>query len=558
MNRRLQIILSTLYNIKAAGSVGGIYTAAKFFLRQKEIQSHSGRETFPTKEECQRQQKEAASFPADLKFSILVPLYNTPEAYLREMLKSVFEQTCSSWELCLADGSDAEHGDLKEKIDGIAQSYHIPKEKIRYRRLQKNGGISENTNACLELATGNFLVPFDHDDYLHPEVLYRYAKIILEQGADYLYCDEATFQNDNLDDIITVHLKPDYAVDNLRANNYICHLSCFRRSLIDEEPKIRYRSEFDGSQDHDLILRVTARARKIVHVPSILYYWRAHEGSTASALEEKGYAIDAAKRAVEDSLRTAGYQSCTVESSRAAKNIFHIFYPVPEHPSVSLILPEGGRGRAEQIRTAAGLPDLEIQFYADSSGARAAAMNRVAEQAGGEYLLFLRANVVPKDAKSLRELLMYAQRRDVGAVGGCIISHKRIESAGLVLGAGEDSIARPYYGGWPVSSTGYMGRLCYAQDISVLSCDCMMIKKSLFEQVGGFEEGYRESGFDLDLCFRLRSMGLWNVADPYAVFENHGRRISGYPFGSEDKARFLSKWGKKVANDDLFCNENTN
>lgn len=554
MSRRAQIILSNLYNIKAAGSVGGICTAAKFFLRQKEIRSHAGRETFPTKEERERQQEEAASFPENLKFSILVPLYNTPETYLREMLTSVFEQTCPNWEFCLADGSDAEHGDLKEKIDAAAREYHIPEEKIRYRRLEKNGGISENTNACLELATGNYLVPFDHDDYLHPEVLYRYAKIILREGADYLYCDEATFQNDNLDDIITVHQKPDYAIDNLRANNYICHLSCFRRSLIEEEPKIRYRFEFDGSQDHDLILRVTARAKRIVHVPKILYYWRAHAGSTASALEEKGYAIDAAKRAVEDSLLTAGIQGCTVESSKAAKNIFHIFYPIPDHPKISVILPEEGKGRIEAIRAAAGLPDLEVQFYQSGSGSRAEAMNRAAEQAGEEYLLFLRENVVPKDPESLRELLMYAGRSDVGAVGGCIISHKRIESAGLVLGAGEDSIARPYYGGWPASSTGYMGRLCYAQEISVLCCDCMMIRKSLFEQVGGFEEKYRESGFDLDLCLRLRSMGQWNVENPYAVFVNRGRKISRAQVGGEDAERFLSKWGNEVIGGDPFCN----
>ena len=231
-----------------------------------------------------------------VKCSILVPLWNTPLNYLEEMIGSVQAQTYQNWELCLADGSDQEHNEVEERC----QAYAKDDPRIVYKRLAKNEGIAGNTNQCFAMATGEYIGLFDHDDVLHPCALYEYVKVINEQGADYIYCDETTFKGDSINNMITLHFKPDFAIDNLRANNYICHFSVFSRELL--EGTELFRSGFDGSQDHDMILRLTANAKKVVHVPKLLYYWRSHKNSTASDISAKPYAIAAAKGAVADHL----------------------------------------------------------------------------------------------------------------------------------------------------------------------------------------------------------------------------------------------------------------
>ena len=209
-----------------------------------------------------------------VKISILVPLWNNQREFQVEMLDSVMNQTYQNWELCLADGSDAEHGYIEE----ICKEYAARANgRIVYHKLEKNGGISGNTNECFKLATGTYIGLFDQDDVLHPSALYEYVKVINEQGADYIYCDETTFKGNSIDNMITLHFKPDFAPDNLRANNYICHFSVFSRELL--EGTELFRSGFDGSQDHDMILRLTANAKKVVHVPKPVSYThlRAHE-----------------------------------------------------------------------------------------------------------------------------------------------------------------------------------------------------------------------------------------------------------------------------------------
>ena len=301
--------------IRNQGDARGVIKKVQYKIREKQAVKGYGTASFPDKEERARQEKESAAFQNRVLFSILVPLYNTPEEYLRDMLDSVLNQTYDNWQLCLADGSDDAHAYVGKVVAEYRSRSENLAKRIAYKKLDKNGGISYNTNQCLELAKGEYIAPFDHDDYLHPSVLYEYAKVINEQGADYLYCDETTFRESNLNHFVTIHFKPDYAIDNLRANNYICHLSCFDRKLLEGEEL--YRSEFDGSQDHDMILRLTDKARKIVHVPKLLYYWRSHAGSTAGNIAAKTYAIDAAKGAVADHLRRHGFANFKITSTRA-------------------------------------------------------------------------------------------------------------------------------------------------------------------------------------------------------------------------------------------------
>ena len=260
-------------------------------LKQKKIEAEAkklhGTASFPTPEQADKQR--SAKFDKMVKISILVPLYNTPLNFLDEMIGSVINQTYQNWELCLADGSDDAH----DNVGARCQEYREKDKRIVYKKLAANGGISANTNECYTMASGEYIGLFDHDDVLHPSALYEYVKVINEEGADYLYCDETTFKGDSINNMITLHFKPDFAPDNLRANNYICHFSVFSRRLL--EGTELFRSGFDGSQDHDMILRLTSSARKVVHVPKLLYYWRSHKASTASDISAKPYAIAAAK-----------------------------------------------------------------------------------------------------------------------------------------------------------------------------------------------------------------------------------------------------------------------
>ena len=299
---------------------------------ERTARTQHGTASFPSAEEAKRQSE--FKFARNIKFSILVPLYNTPEKFLRQAIDSVRSQTYGNWELCLADGSDGEHEDVKK----ICREYAAKDSRIIYRKLPKNEGISGNTNRCFAMATGEYIALFDHDDVLHPCVLFEYMKAICDKGADYIYCDEATFKGKKtIDDMITLHFKPDYAPDNLRANNYICHFSAFDRKLL--EGMQLFRSEFDGSQDHDMILRLTSRAKCVVHVPKLLYYWRSHEGSVAADINAKSYAIEAAKGAVAAHLREKGFKNFEISSTKAFETIFQIKYEIQGNPLVSIVIP---------------------------------------------------------------------------------------------------------------------------------------------------------------------------------------------------------------------------
>ncbi len=288
---------------------------------QKSLMESYGTGSFPDAE--QRKKEEETVFPYMPKISILVPLWNNKREFQIQMLDCVMNQTYQNWELCLADGSDAEHAYIEE----LCKEYAAKSDgRIVYKHLDHNGGISYNTNECYKLATGDYIGLFDQDDILHPSVLYAYVKEINEQGADYLYCDETTFQEDNINKMLTMHFKPDYAPDNLRANNYICHFSVFSRKLLEGEEL--FRTAFDGAQDHDMILRLTDRAQKIVHVPRLMYYWRSHAGSTAASIDAKPYAIEAAKGAVADHLKKHGFKHFQITSTRACATIFRIRYQI--------------------------------------------------------------------------------------------------------------------------------------------------------------------------------------------------------------------------------------
>ena len=277
-------------------------------------------------------------FITDIKFSILVPLYNTKKVFLKQMIDSVINQTYRNWELCLADASDFKHDYVKKICEQYAEEFP----NIKYKKLIKNKGISENTNEAIRLATGNFISLLDHDDVLHPSALFETVKTIIEDKADFTYTDETKFESD-LRITFGTHLKPDFSIDNLRSNNYICHFSSFSRELLDEVGY--FNSDFDGSQDHDLMLRLAERAKKIVHIPHVLYYWRCHQESVASDIGAKTYAIDAGVNAVTKHLERLNIDA-EVSNVPNVGAIYSVKYAVKNNPLASIIISSLGNAKA--------------------------------------------------------------------------------------------------------------------------------------------------------------------------------------------------------------------
>ena len=554
-SKPLRKVRSQVKRVTQYGSVSAVKEKIKSRNLLKKRYKELGTDSFP--DLMRRSEEKQKEYEKKIVISILVPLYNTPENFLKEMIESVTWQTCPYWELCLADGSDEEHSYVGE----ICQKYAAD-ERIKYEKLAKNEGISGNTNECLKMATGDYIGLFDHDDILHPSALFKYREAI-DEGADYIYCDEATFQNGDINNMITVHFKPDYAIDNLRANNYICHFSVFKRSLLNNTEL--FRTEYDGSQDHDMILRLTNLAKKVVHVQGIYYYWRAHAGSVASDINAKTYAIDAAKRAVSDHLINCGIYNTSITSSRAFETIFRLKYQVVGEPLVSVIISDDTSECVEALDSYNTYSNIEIIKESDFSDELSGLnffkkLNYLAAKANGEYLFFLDGNVKVSSADIVKELLSVAQRKDVGAVGGKIInSAGKIEHASVVIGIGKDRAAGLVHHGFDKKYIGYMGRLCYIQDVSALVHDMLMIKKSDFELCGGFGEDYKMAFSDVALCLDLRRMGRLNVFDPYAEGISDKAQIlmgSADEEYADDLKRFKKIYEKEISDTDPYYNKN--
>lgn len=579
--------IATKNRILCHGNPKGIAHKLLSKYREKKAIRIHGTGSFPSAAE--REKEETTVFPKDVTFSILVPLYNTPERFLREMIESVTAQTYGKWELCLADGSDDAH----DFVGRICQEYRQKDSRIKYQKLAKNEGISGNTNECYKMATGNYIALFDHDDLLHPCVLFAYMQAICEKDADYIYCDEATFKGNSINHMITLHFKPDYAPDNLLANNYICHFSVFSRELL--ESGELFRSQFDGSQDHDMILRLTAKAKHIVHVPRILYYWRSHKGSVASSIDAKTYAIDAAKGAVADHLTKLGYRNFEIESTRAFATIFRIKYELTSRPLVSIIIPNKdhvddlsrcvesiinlstydnyeiviveNNSETAEIRTyyeeISRHPRVQVvEYKGDFNYSKI--NNFGVQYAKGEYLLLLNNDTEVITPDWMEELLMYAMRKDVGVVGAKLYyPDKTIQHAGIVIGLGAHRTAGHTHYRIPEANVGYMGRLCYAQDVTAVTGACMMVSKALYEELGGLDESFTVALNDVDFCLRVREKGFLNIFTPFAELYHYESKSRGSDKKDEralryqqESDRFRVKWADALAKGDPYYNPN--
>lgn len=592
LRRGMHFMIRQRDRLKNCGSIRGVLAKLDYKKIERKAMARYGTESFP--DEARAKEERETVFDRMIKISILVPLYNTPEPFLKDMITSVLNQTYQNWELCLADGSDAEHGE----VGRICREYLEKDSRIVYQKLLKNEGISGNTNECLKLATGEYIGLFDHDDILHPSTLYEYVKAVNEQDADYIYCDETTFKNGDINKMLTMHFKPDYAVDNLRANNYICHFSVFAKRLLEGEEL--FRSRFDGSQDHDMILRMTDRAKHIVHIPKLLYYWRCHEGSVASGIDAKPYVVAAAKGAVADHLKRHGFTHFQITSTRAFETIFKIRYEIIGDPMISIVIPnkdhaadlkrcitsilekstyenyeivivENGSETKEIFDYYTSLKEydnIRVVTYEKPEGQNgfnySAVNNFGVKQTKGDYILLLNNDTEVITVNWMEELLMYAQREDVGAAGAKLYyGNKTIQHAGVVLQLGAHRTAGHSHYGQSRENLGYMGRLCYAQNVSAVTGACLLVKKSLFEEVGGLDESFAISLNDVDFCLKLREKGLLNVFTPFAELYHYESVSRGLDDSGEkaerynrESAHFREKWKTVLEKGDPYYNPN--
>lgn len=518
-------------------------------------------------EELERQRKQSLAWEnfsggekSACVFSIAVPVFRTPAKFLCEMIESVRSQSFPFWELCLAN-ADPEDREVAE----ILERYCREDRRIRVKNLKENKGISENTNAALAMARGEFVGLLDHDDLLAPDALYEMAaRLEKDGGIDVFYTDEDKVTTD-LSEHFQPHLKPDFNLDLLRSNNYICHFFVVRREIAERIGG--FRPEFNGAQDYDFIFRCTEEAEKIVHIPRILYHWRVHSASTADNPASKMYAYEAGKRAIEGNLERSGVRG--VVSLRQDYGFYDVHYPVEGEPLVSILIPNKDQketlmhcihsvletstwknleiliieNNSEQEETFACYRELEkdprirILTYPGKTFNYSAINNFGVQQAKGEYLLFLNNDIEVITPDWIEQMLGNCQRPEVGIVGAKLYyPDNTIQHAGIIIGIG--GIAGHAFLGLARAKSGYLHKASLQMDYSAVTAACMMMKAEAFRKAGGFEEKLTVAFNDVDLCLRTVEQGWLVVYDPHVEMYHYESKSRGAEDSEEKLRRF--------------------
>lgn len=519
------------------------------------------------------------------KISIIVPVYKTPADFLRQMIGSVQAQTYENWELCLADG-----GVDDTSVQSIIEKEYAKEPRIRYRKLDANKGISGNTNAALALATGEWIGLLDHDDLLAPDALYETVKAMnAHPEAEAFYSDEDKVSMD-LKHHFEPHFKSDYNPELLRSNNYICHFFVTSREMMDRVGG--FRAEFDGSQDHDLILRITERAREVVHIPKILYHWRMHRNSTAANPQSKMYAFDAGKRSVQAQLDRLGIDASAEHTEHLG--FYRVDYHVKEEPLVSIIIPNKDQADVlrrciESVLDKTLYKNYEILVIENNSteeetfryykelekeervrvltwpgkGFNYSAINNFgAGEAKGDYFLLLNNDIEVIRPDWLTRMVGCCAQKGVGAVGAKLFyPDGTIQHGGVIVGLG--GIAGHMFLQKPGDFVGYFARAKVQQDLSAVTAACMLVKAEAYRAVGGLNEEIKVAFNDIDFCMRLRKAGLRIVLDPNVQLIHHESISRGQDTTPEKRKRFESEvkyfedhWGEELAAGDPFYNPN--
>lgn len=537
----------------------------------------------PTREELEKQRKKKWNYGP--KISIIVPAYKTPEAFLRQMMDSLLAQTYANWELCIANASPED-----ASMEYVLKEYAKKDSRILWKKLEENKGIAENTNEAFAMATGEFAGLLDHDDLLAPNALYEVAKALeTEPDIDVLYTDEDKVRGDEVLEHFQPHLKPDFNIDLLRSNNYICHFFVVRKSLLEKTGG--FRREYDGAQDYDFIFRCTQAAGKIHHIPEILYHWRTHQSSTADNPESKLYAFEAGKRAIEENLRQNGLIGEV--SHTKDYGFYRVKYPVQGEPLVSIIIPnkdakEDLEKCIQSILEKSSYTNYEILIVENNSTGEeifsyykelsenskirllrwkrefnySAINNYGAKKAKGDYLLFLNNDTEVISPDWIEEMLGFCQRPDTGIVGARLyFGNNTVQHAGTVIGIG--GIAGHMFTDMPRERSGYMHKAAIIQDLSAVTAACMMVRRQVFDEVQGFEEQLSVAFNDVDFCLRVREKQYLVVYDPYVELYHYESKSRGAEDSKEKVRRFQSeiefmrcRWETLLKKGDPYYNKN--
>lgn len=533
-------------------------------------------------EELARQRQEV--FENGPSFSIAVPLYQTKEKYLREMIESVQAQTYTNWELCLADGSGREHS-----LQPVVGEYIAKDKRIKYCLLDSNEGIAGNTNEALKMADGDFVVLTDHDDLLSPEALYQCAKAVQkEPQTDVIYSDE-----DKVDmsgkKFFEPHFKSDYNIDLLCTMNYICHLFVVRKDVMERAGL--FESCYDGAQDHDFILRCTEKAEHIVHIPKVLYHWRCHAQSTSENPESKLYAFENGCKAVKAHYDRIGIPA-EVEQG-PFYGMYRTHYLWKEQPLVSILIPNKDHAadlkkcmdsieekstyrnfefiivenNSTEEETFSYYKEIEkrdnvrvLYYKEDFNYSRI--NNFGAKEANGEYVLLLNNDTEMIEPDSIKEMLDVCMRLDVGIVGAKLLyEDNTIQHAGVIIGFG--GVAGHAFIGQDRDDNGYFSRIISVQDLSAVTAACLMVRRSVFDEVEGLNEEFKVAFNDIDFCLKVRKAGYLVVYNPYAQFYHYESKSRGQEDSADKVARFQQeiglfgeRWGELLEHGDPYYNPN--
>ena len=550
----------------------------------------------PAKKVLEAQRAELAGQTADScglpAISILTPLYNTPEPYLREFLDSFVDQTAPNGQLCLADASDAEHDAVKR----IVEEYQAKNQRIVYKKIE-NKGIAANTNAAASLATGDYLALADHDDILAPHAMYTMGKAILqlrERGEPdgFLYSDEALFSK-SIQRPIVAHFKPDYAPDYLLCCNYICHLAVFQKALWDAVGG--ERPECDGSQDHDLFLRLIEQVGGAAHVPQVLYYWRVHAGSTSGGTEAKPYVAAAAKKALADHLARTG-RTGTVEDG-LFPSTYRVKWDIEGDPKVSILIPNKDHTDdlekclqsiwkkttwdnyeiiviennstdpatfAYYEKAKRRYDGLKVVTYPEKGFNFSGINNFGRKAAAGDYLLLLNNDVEVRNGDWLTELLRQCAHKGGAAICGAMLYYpdETLQHAGVITGLGGYAGHSHKYK--QKGGSGYLFRIATVQDFSAVTGACLLVKASVYDEVGGLDEQFAVAFNDVDFCLRVRDAGCRIAWTPYAELTHYESKSRGGDEKDPAKAarfaaeqqRLYTIHGKENILDDPYYNPN--
>lgn len=537
----------------------------------------------PGRAELIRQKNE--TFPYMPKFSVVVPLYNTPEVFLTELIESMRGQTYGNWELCLSDGS-GNNSPLKDFLEKVCRE----EPRIKYTHSVIPLKISDNTNKAIGIATGDFIVFADHDDVLTEHALYECARLVNEhRDADMIYSDEDKMSMDG-HKFFQPHFKPDFNIDLLCSVNYICHLCVVKKELQQKVGELR--EVFDGAQDYDFILRCVEKAQSVYHIPKILYHWRSHDNSTSENPESKLYAFEAGQRAIQ------AYYDRNRIAAKVVKGeclgLYRTRYLLDPKPFVSIIIPnkdhiEDLERCIDSIESKSDYGNYEYIIVENNSTEEAtysfyeklerenakvhvvhykgkfnysAINNFGAAYAKGEYLWLLNndTEIINKDC--IEELVGYCTRDDVGIVGARLYyEDDTIQHAGVVIGFG--GIAGHCFVQQPRGSAGYCRRIISAQDYSAVTAACMMVKREVFEAVHGLTEELEVAFNDIDFCMKVRQLGKLVVYNPYAELYHYESKSRGLEDTPEKKQRFQReiavferRWPDILRDGDPYYNPN--